>query len=72
MLKAKDLLGLTGYIHGGCSPVGMKKQFAAFLDKSAQEQDAIVLIGGKIGVHIEIMPDELHKAVPFAAAKLTL
>ena len=35
MLKAKDLLGLTGYIHGGCSPVGMKKQFVTFLDGSA-------------------------------------
>lgn len=71
MLKAKDLLGLTGYIHGGCSPVGMKKQFVTFLDRSAQEQDTIVLSGGKIGVHIEITPDELRKAVPFTAAELT-
>lgn len=71
MLKAKDLLGLTGYVHGGCSPVGMKKQFASFIDKSAQEHDAIVLSGGKIGVHIEIAPDELRKAVPFSIAELT-
>ncbi len=71
MLRAKDLLGLTGYVHGGCSPVGMKKQFATFLDNSAQEQDAIVLSGGKIGVHIEIAPDQLRKAVPFTLAVLT-
>lgn len=71
MLGAKDLLGLTGYIHGGCSPVGMKKQFVTFLDTSAQEQAAIVLSGGKIGVHIEITPDELRKAVPFTVAELT-
>ena len=71
MLKAKDLLGLTGYVHGGCSPVGMKKQFVTFLDKSALEQGAIVLSGGKIGVHIEITPDELRKAVPFTIAELT-
>lgn len=71
MLKEKDLLGLTGYIHGGCSPVGMKKQFVSFLDKSAENHDAILLSGGKIGVHIEIAPGELRKAVPFSAANLT-
>ena len=71
MLKAKDLLGLTGYVHGGCSPVGMKKQFVSFIDKSAEKHDAVVLSGGKIGVHIEIAPDELQKAVPFEAAELT-
>lgn len=71
MLKAKDLLGLTGYVHGGCSPVGMKKQFVSFMDKSAQEQDTIVLSGGKVGVHIEITPAELRRAVPFSVAELT-
>ena len=71
MLKAKDLLGLTGYIHGGCSPVGMKKQFVSFLDKSAENHDAILLSGGKIGVHIEIAPGELRKAVPLSIADLT-
>lgn len=71
MLKAKDLLGLTGYIHGGCSPVGMKKQLVSFIDKSAQEHGAVILSGGKIGVHIEIALAELRKAVPFSVAELT-
>lgn len=71
MLKAKDLLGLTGYVHGGCSPVGMKKQLVSFIDKSAADHDAVILSGGKIGVHIEIALDELRKAVPFSIAQLT-
>lgn len=72
MLKAKDLLGLTGYVHGGCSPVGMKKQLVSFIDKSAEDYDTIILSGGKIGVHIEIAPAELRKAVPFSVAQLTV
>lgn len=71
MLKSKDLLDLTGYVHGGCSPVGMKKLFRSFMDKSAEEQDAVVLSGGKVGVHIEIALPELRKAVPFSLAELT-
>ena len=51
MLKAKELLGLTGYVHGGCSPVGMRKQFATFIDKSAESCEAVVVSGGKIGTH---------------------
>jgi len=65
MLKSKDLLGLTGYVHGGCSPVGMKKQFATYIDKSAETCAAIVVSGGKIGTHIEIALPELRKAIPF-------
>lgn len=70
MLKAKDLLGLTGYVHGGCSPVGMKKQFATFVDKSAEAYEKIVVSGGKIGTHIEIAPSELQKVIPFHIAEL--
>ena len=70
MLKSKDLLGLTGYVHGGCSPVGMKKQFATFIDKSAEDRAEIVVSGGKIGTHIEIALPELKKAVPFQMAEL--
>lgn len=65
MLKSKDLLGLTGYIHGGCSPVGMKKLFATFIDRSAETCPTIIVSGGKIGVHIEISLAELSKAIPF-------
>ena len=71
MLKAKDLLELTGYVHGGCSPVGMKKQLVSVLDQSAEKKDVIVLSEGKNGVHIEIAPGELCKAVPFSVAELT-
>lgn len=70
MLKARDLFGLTGYIHGGCSPVGMKKQFATFIDQSAADCSAIVVSGGKIGMHIEISLSELQKALPFRLARL--
>ena len=59
MLKAKDLLGLTGYVHGGCSPVGMKKSLPTFLDSSAQELDAVIISAGKIGRQVELSPGRL-------------
>lgn len=65
MIKAKELLGLTGYIHGGCSPVGMKKFFRTFLDKSAENHQTIMVSGGKIGYQIEIAPGELGKVIRF-------
>ena len=65
MIKAKELLGLTGYIHGGCSPVGMKKFFRTFLDKSAENHQTIMVSGGKIGDQIEIAPKELGKGIRF-------
>ncbi len=70
MLKSKDLLGLTGYIHGGCSPVGMKKLFPTLIDRSAEARPAILLSGGRIGMHIEISLAELRKALPFQLAGL--
>ena len=72
MLKSKDLLSLTGYVHGGCSPVGMKKQFATFLDESAQARSSIIVSGGRIGTHVELALSELEKAVPFQIADLTV
>lgn len=65
MIKSKELLGLTGYIHGGCSPVGMKKFFKTFIDKSAEKQRTIMVSGGKIGYQIEIAPEELGKVIRF-------
>lgn len=59
MLKSRELLPKTGYIHGGCSPVGMKKQYPTFVDESAQLFDTIYVSGGKIGVQVELAPDEL-------------
>lgn len=65
MLKSKDLLPLTGYIHGGCSPIGMKKQFRTVIDVSAGEFDTIIFSGGKIGYQVETRLDELKKALKF-------
>lgn len=65
MIKSKDLLPLTGYIHGGCSPIGMKKQFKTVIDSSAQNFDTIIFSGGKIGCQVEITIDELKKVIPF-------
>lgn len=59
MLKQKDLLGLTGYVHGGCSPVGMKKVFPTFMETSANDFETIYVSGGKIGLQIEINPNDL-------------
>ncbi len=60
MIKQKDLLKLTGYIHGGCSPVGMKKLFPTVVDASAGEWDTIVVSAGKVGCLIEIAPQTLE------------
>lgn len=70
MIKSKELLGLTGYIHGGCSPVGMKKLFRTVLHSSAKEQERIYVSGGRIGMQIEIAPSDLAKVVPFVYADI--
>lgn len=71
MLKSALLLPLTGYIHGGCSPVGMKKQFGTIVDKSASNKDRIFVSGGKIGYQIEIELSELKKVVDFEFEDIT-
>lgn len=63
MLLSKLLLPLTGYVHGGCSPVGMKKQFPTFIDESAVLLESIFVSGGRIGLQIKISPDDLAGAV---------
>lgn len=65
MIKSKELLPLTGYIHGGCSPIGMKKQFRTTIDKSAAEFDTIIFSGGKIGYQVELSLEELKKVIRF-------
>lgn len=72
MVKSKELLPLTGYIHGGCSPVGMKKPFPTFIDISAETQETVMVSGGKIGFQIEISPLDLKKIVPFTFAPITV
>lgn len=61
MLKSKELLPLTGYIHGGCSPIGMKKTFTTVIDSTAQNFDTIIFSAGKIGYQVELNPNELSK-----------
>lgn len=61
MLKQKDLLGLTGYVHGGCSPVGMKKAFPTVVDSTALDWETIYVSGGKIGMQVELNPRDLEK-----------
>lgn len=72
MVKSKELLPLTGYIHGGCSPVGMKKLFPTFIDDSAKEKQSIIVSGGKIGFQVELNPSDLKKIVPFTFVSLTV
>lgn len=63
MIKEKDLLPLTGYVHGGCSPIGMKKELKTFVDTSALEGETMILSAGKVGVSVEINPNELTKVI---------
>lgn len=65
MVKSKELLGLTGYIHGGCSPIGMKKQFKTTIHKSASNYNTIIFSAGKIGYQIETSLSDLSKVIPF-------
>ena len=70
MIKSKDLLPLTGYIHGGCSPVGMKKFFQTVIDQSAAQFDTIFFSGGRIGRQIETSLTELEKVIRFRLADI--
>lgn len=71
MLKSSNLLPLTGYIHGGCSPIGMKKQFKTIIDISASSKDKIYISAGKIGYQIEIELKELQKVINFKLEDIT-
>lgn len=70
MLPLKDLTKNTGYIRGGCSPIGMKKQYKTFIDESAILQDKILVSAGAIGTQIIIKPDDLIKAIDAVYADL--
>ena len=72
MLKSKELLPLTGYVHGGCSPIGMKKAFKTFIDISAERRDKIIFSAGKIGYQVEIRLSELSKVLEFLLEDLTV
>lgn len=71
MIKSKELLPLTGYIHGGCSPVGMKKFFTTTIDSSAENFDTIIFSGGKIGYQVQVSLSELSKVIKFQLKQIT-
>ena len=71
MLPQKLLLPTTGYIHGGCSPLGMKKAFPTFIDETAQLFDTICVSAGKIGAQVELAPDDLCRLSGAQYARLT-
>ena len=62
MIKQKELLPLTGYIHGGCSPIGMKKPFPTFIHETAILYDKMFVSAGKVGFQVELSPDDLAGA----------
>ena len=72
MIKSKELLPLTGYIHGGCSPIGMKKVFPTVIHKTAADFETILFSGGKIGYQVELKLEALRKIVRFELADITV
>ena len=71
MIKARELLPLTGYVHGGCSPLGMKKEFPTFIDETAELFDSIMCSGGRIGCQIELALSDLRRLVDVQVADIT-
>ncbi len=71
MIKQKELLPLTGYIHGGCSPIGMKKFFRTTIHKTAAEFDTIFFSAGKIGYQVEVSFEDVKKVIRVELADLT-
>ena len=72
LIPVKDILPLTGYVRGGCSPIGMKKSFVTTIDESAAQFETIIFSAGKIGFQLEMKLEELHKAIRFQQANITV
>ena len=72
MVKSKELLELTGYIHGGCSPIGMKKFFTTTINNSAKDFDSIVFSAGKIGLLVQVSLQDLQKIIRVSFADITI
>ena len=73
MIKQKELLPLTGYVHGGCSPVGMKKYFPTWIHETATEEDAHIFVSaGKVGAQIELDPQDLIRIAGCQVADLII
>ena len=71
LLPVKDITAVTGYIRGGCSPVGMKKLYPTVFDRRVEDLPTVVVSGGRIGTQIEVEPDALLKAVKAVTADIT-
>ena len=71
LIPQRNLLPLTGYVHGGCSPIGMKKGFPTFIDSSVSNFKEIFFSGGKIGLQIKTTPDNLSEIIPLKLYELT-
>ncbi len=71
MIKQKELLPLTGYVHGGCSPIGMKKQFPTFIHETATSLDKIFVSAGKVGFQVELSPQDLISIAGCKVAEIT-
>ena len=72
MIRSKELLPLTGYVHGGCSPIGMKKQFTTVIDETAELFDSIMFSAGKIGAQVDVAPGDLGSVIPLRYADITV
>ena len=70
MIRQKELLPLTGYVHGGCSPIGMKKKFPTFLHRTAPDYASVYVSAGKVGFQIELPPGDLQAAADCVLADL--
>lgn len=71
MIPVSEINKATGYIRGGCSPIGMKKQFVTVVDESALSQETMIFSAGKIGAQVEIAPEDLEKIVPIKFEAIT-
>lgn len=72
MIRSKELLPLTGYVHGGCSPIGMKKSLKTVVHETAGNFETIMFSAGKIGFQIQMKPDDLSKIIRFTYGDITV
>lgn len=72
MIRSKELLPLTGYVHGGCSPIGMKKSLKTVLHETARDFDTIMFSAGKIGCQVQMSPKDLEKVIRLTYGNVTV
>ena len=72
MIPQKELLPLTGYVHGGCSPIGMKKAFPTIIHESAKNYEEIFFSAGKVGYQVEVPVKDIEKVIRYSMADITV